>query len=119
MDEKKKILEMISEGKISPEEGMKYYILCPMGTFSENVGADKCQECPKGTYGNETGQIEPLCNGCPKGIVCLSSGLKITDFLKFDNLLWKFCPSGYNCPKGTTDSNMTDSKCEAGFFCMS
>ena len=98
-------------------------LVCPNGTYPQEdpVGCQKCEkgnfciqglmdECPPGTYCEDTGMDEPT--PCPTGEYC-EGGLHKDDCpdKKYSEIGWpecKSCPAAYfcdggikqNCPKG-------------------
>ena len=48
---------------------------CPIGTFSDTLGAQSCQKCPPGTWNDEEGaKTSKKCKVCPEGSVSPSEG---------------------------------------------
>jgi hypothetical protein len=59
-------------GTYAPSGGLTSPILCPKGTFQENIGSDECLDSPVGTYVGTKGAILPTT--CPSGKVTFEPG---------------------------------------------
>ncbi len=92
---------------------------CPKGTYRPNdTNLMTCQPCPEGTFGEFQSLVDKSnCTNCPEGVVCIAQNLTINSFISYNESLWRFCPEGYICPRGTSMSSMNRNKCKPGKFC--
>ncbi|KAM8927608.1 uncharacterized protein RCH25_007839 [Pelodytes ibericus] len=78
----------------SPEEDI---YICPQGYYCPE-GTMEPTSCPNGTYGDQPGlgKLEE-CLVCPEGYYCYQEGLRPAGITKPTDE----CPKGYYCPRGT------------------
>jgi hypothetical protein len=101
-------------GTYCPRDGHWDPLPCPPGSFSAQVGIDKCPQCPRGFICPGFGRVAPAI--CPPGFVCSKEGLRAPNLR---------CPAGFYCPNGTitvdpfrNDTTLRPYACTAGTYCL-
>ena len=101
-------------GAYCPVPGLVDPLPCAPGTFSGQVGRDRCTPCPVGHICPGFGRIDPAI--CPPGYVCSREGLAHPNVL---------CPAGMYCPNGTAtsdpfrnDTTLRPYPCRPGVYCL-
>ena len=99
-------------GNYCPYSGMSTPIVCPMGTYREEIRAQvNCTLCPEGTWSNKTGlQSEEECEDCPAKYLCQKVGMTSLDEAEE-------CPAGFVCHEGTNRFDLLKNLCPPGFWC--
>ncbi|KAJ1420578.1 hypothetical protein B484DRAFT_399833, partial [Ochromonadaceae sp. CCMP2298] len=101
-------------GTYCPPHGHWDPLSCPPGSFSAQVGIDKCPRCPRGYICPGFGRVAPAI--CPPGFVCSKTGLRAPNLR---------CPGGFYCPNGTAtvdpfrnDTTLRPYPCSPGTYCL-
>ena len=86
--------------------------ICPAGRYcGYGSGSDKGRECPIGTYSEVLGATNNLvCTLCPAGRYCSTPALA-------SQLGTGLCQQGFYCPAGSTRADPLGMECPLGHFC--